>query len=690
MLTVMQGSNTISSNRAWWAGGLSGLLLAAGSGLWAVAMIRAGAPIGLFSHQLTTPISGVVFAVLGGLVLTKHSRHPIGWMLAGLGLISGVEVLNLGFLTYRSLQAPGQLIPAPDLSHWLVQWIWSPRSFVSLTFLILLFPDGQLPSPRWRPFAWTVGTALVVLTVASALSPASWNGLGGIVRNPYALQSPFVGIALIGSGATLYLGLLGCLASVLLRFHEASGPLRTQLKWMAYAVGMVVTLGLGAVASVLVLRDQDLALEVAYSMINVASICVALAAGVSVLRYRLYDIDLLIHRTLVYGMLTLLVLGTYILLVGSMSAVFQTRGSLLVSLVATGVIAVLFQPAREWLQSKVEGLLYGERERPYEVLSRLGRRLEVAGAPEATLDAIVHTIAQTLKLPYAAVSLIRDGQDRVAAQSGRPNGLEVSLPLYAQGDLVGHLSCSPRASTEPFTEGERRLLRDIANQAAIAVRASELSAALQASRQGLITAREEERRRLRRDLHDGLGPQLASMALKIDAARNQLPSGSEAPDLILEELRIQVKDAIADIRRLVYNLRPPALDELGLLPALRATATSRFSAGLPRVRVEGPDDLPALPAAVEVAAYRIAQEAVTNVARHANARHCLVRLSLGDGLQLEIVDDGDGIPDGFQVGVGLTSMQERTLELGGRLLIQPGPAGGTKVLAQFPLSGTLS
>jgi two-component system NarL family sensor kinase len=674
----------------WFITGASGVLTVSGLALWALAIVRADVLIGLPSHQLTTPISGLTFAALGGLVLSRHPRHPIGWMLAGLGLISGVEVLNLGFLTYRSLLAPGEVIAAPDLSHWLAQWIWSPRSNVSLTLLLLLFPDGRLPSRQWRWFAWALGFAIVMATLASAFTPSSWDGLGGIVRNPYGVESAGLGAIVVVSGVLLLVGYLGCMVSVLVRFRHADGPLRQQLKWMAYAVGMVVLLGLAAAAIVAFVPDGRLGAELAFSIVNIASICIAAAAAVAILRHRLYDIDLLIHRTLVYGTLTLLVIGAYVVLVGSMGALFQSRGSLVISLIATGVIAVLFQPAREWLQTRVNKLLYGERDQPYEVLSRLGRRLEVAAAPEATLNTIVQTIAQNLKLPYVALALPRRGGEEIAAETGRSNGLEVKLPLYAQRERVGHLICAPRASTEPFTERERRLLRDIANQAAVAVRAAELSSALQASRQRLITAREEERRRLRRDLHDGLGPQLASMALKIDAARNQLATGPQAPDLILKELRGQVKDAIADIRRLVYNLRPPALDELGLLPALRATAASQFSAGRPRVRVEGPHQLPALPAAVEVAAYRIAQEAVTNVARHANARHCLVRLSLQDGLQLEIEDDGDGLPEGFQAGVGLNSMQERTLELGGRLVIQAGSNGGTRVLALFPLTGPLS
>jgi two-component system NarL family sensor kinase len=174
--------------------------------------------------------------------------------------------------------------------------------------------------------------------------------------------------------------------------------------------------------------------------------------------------------------------------------------------------------------------------------------------------------------------------------------------------------------------------------------------------------------------------------LKLDAARNHLPGEPEVAEAILLELRRQVQDAISDIRRLVYNLRPPALDELGLLPALRASAEAQTPSGAPRVTVEGPSALTNLPAAVEVAAYRIAQEAVTNIARHAQASHCMLRLRLNDGLELEIADDGIGLPADMRVGVGLSSMRERTDELGGTFLIESPPEGGTRVIAHFPLT----
>jgi signal transduction histidine kinase len=266
------------------------------------------------------------------------------------------------------------------------------------------------------------------------------------------------------------------------------------------------------------------------------------------------------------------------------------------------------------------------------------------------------------------------------------------VPLVAQSEHVGDLWLSARTPGEPLTPADLRLLHDLAPQIAVAVQAVRLTAELrhlttdlQQSRTQLITAREEERRRLRRDLHDGLGPTLASLTFKIDAARNLLTQDSERADRLLEGVRQQAQEAITDIRRLVYDLRPPALDELGLLSALREQAASSQHQGL-QIIVDVPESLPALPAAVEVAAYRIAQEALTNVIRHARAQQCLLRLRLQDGvLTLQITDDGKGIALGHHIGVGLLAMQERAVELGGSCTITRGPSGGTTIQVSLPL-----
>jgi signal transduction histidine kinase len=262
------------------------------------------------------------------------------------------------------------------------------------------------------------------------------------------------------------------------------------------------------------------------------------------------------------------------------------------------------------------------------------------------------------------------------------------IPLIHQGETVGYIVLGPRAPNEAFSSTDLRLLEDLAPQVGVAVHAVRLTADLQRSREQLVLAREEERRRLRRDLHDGLGPQLAGLALKLETLRNRL-TGDPLADSLLADLAKRTQEATADIRHLVYELRPPALDELGLVSALREGATQYSQQGYNSVNItlDAPESLPPLPAAVEVAVYRIAQEALTNVVRHAEAHTCLIRLGLDEAigvLCLEVQDDGKGLPIKRRAGVGLNSMRERAEELGGTLTILPIPTGGTSLLARLP------
>jgi signal transduction histidine kinase len=407
---------------------------------------------------------------------------------------------------------------------------------------------------------------------------------------------------------------------------------------------------------------------------------------IAIVRYHLYDIDVVINRTLVYGSLSACVIGIYVLAVVALGALFQAQGNFAISLLATGLAAVLFQPLRNRLQRGVNRLMYGERDDPYAVISRLGRSLEATLAPEAVLPTVVQTIAQALKLPYAAILLKDDIGYRTTAAYGSPTAEPEALPLVYQREEIGRLEFSPRAPGEGFSDADRSLLEDLARQAEVAVHAVRLTSDLQHSRERLVTTREEERRRLRRDLHDGLGAQLAGLNVQAGTLRRLIPRDPDAADDLVVELREELRSAIADIRRLVYDLRPPALDDLGLAEALRRLAEHYGSEREQlSVLVEVPEDLPNLPAAVEVAVYRIVQEALTNVARHAQAHSCVVRLAVNEEVGLEIVDDGVGIPAECSAGVGLSSMRERASELGGSCVVERAPEGGTRVLVRLPL-----
>jgi signal transduction histidine kinase len=311
------------------------------------------------------------------------------------------------------------------------------------------------------------------------------------------------------------------------------------------------------------------------------------------------------------------------------------------------------------------------------------------------LPTVVETVREALRLPYAAIALGDGGggaPEKIVASAGSPVEGPLRLPLTYRSEPVGELLLGPRAGEGGFSAADRRLLEDLARQAGVAAHAVRLTAELQRSRERLVAAREEERRRLRRDLHDGLGAQLAGLNVQAGVLRHLIKHDPEAADALVAELRGEMRSAIADVRRLVYGLRPPALDELGLVGALRGLAERHGAegAGL-HVTVEAPEPeaMPPLPAAVEVAAYRIAQEAMTNVARHARASRCVVRLAVAPGeLSLEVTDDGVGLPETRPTpGVGLHSMRERAVELGGECVVEAAPGGGTRVLARLPLQG---
>jgi signal transduction histidine kinase len=427
---------------------------------------------------------------------------------------------------------------------------------------------------------------------------------------------------------------------------------------------------------------------------------VPLSFGFAVLRYRLWDIDVLINRTLVYGLLTACVVGLYILVVALLGTLLSMLGNLLISLLATGLVAVLFHPLRERLQRVVNRLVFGERDDPYRILLRLGSRLEATLSTDSVLPTIVETVAQALKLPYAAITWGQEAAESspvVAASYGRAGErlALVRVPLVYRQEQVGELWLAPRGPSEGLTPADQRLLHDLARQVGVAVHAVGLTADLQRltgdlqrSRERLVLTREEERRRLRRDLHDGLGPRLAGLTLKLETARNRLAHDPLA-ETLLSDLIIHTQEAVADIRRLVYALRPPALDELGLIPALQEQVLQYSDQGPHEIDIdlEAPEHLPPLPAAVEVAIFRIAQEALTNVVRHSHASRCVVRLALHEQerlLELEIEDNGRGLAPKRSAGVGLASMRERAEELGGTCEVKQRPTGGTCVQVRLP------
>ena len=661
----------------------------------------AGRPSSGFA--VLTGVLSLAYPMVGALIASRLPSNPIGWIFCSVGLLYTAQRFSLAYADYAVVE--NLTLPASEYAAWFSTLVDFTGLVLAGVLVMLLFPDGRLLSRRWQLVAWTAVLGAVLTALYDAFYPGRVNP-NTYFENPFGFQGSYIlgfttfeffwTSAVVGE-VLLLTSSLAALFSLFVRLHRARGDERQQLKWFLYAT---VPAGLCFSFVLLSYSVFDFTYlvfgtplepfgqnEQEISYVGVfALLFVPVFTYIAILKYRLYYIDVVINRTLVYGALTACVAGIYVLAVVALGALFQAQGHLAVSLSATGLVAVLFQPLRSRLQRGVNRLMYGERDDPYAVTSRLGRRLEATLAPESVLPTIAETIAQALKLPYAAI-LLKEGEGfRTAAAYGSPRGEPETLPLVYQREELGRLVLSPRAPGEGFSESDRSLLEDLARQAEVAVHAVRLTTDLQHSRERLVATREEERRRLRRDLHDGLGAQLAGLNVQAGALRRLIPTDPDAADELVVELREELRSAIADIRRLVYDLRPPALDDLGLLEALRRLAERYGSEDDQlRVLVEAPEDIPDLPAAVEVAVYRITQEALTNVARHARAQTCVVRLVVNDDVTLEIVDDGVGIYAERSAGVGLSSMRERASELGGSCVVEPVPKGGTQVLVRLPL-----
>ncbi|RME80410.1 MAG: hypothetical protein D6775_16250 [Caldilineae bacterium] len=624
-------------------------------------------------------LMGVVGSASGRLITRRYPRHPIGWMLLLAGFSASLTGFSEEFALFAKYIQP-QFYELGVLIAGLFNWWWVFGYALLAIFIPLLFPDGRLLTRRWRIVAWLGAIWMVVSAVWMIVYPGPLPN-NGDVPNPFGVEALRGGIitefdprsAIPLSGMFL---MLAAATSLLLRYRRAQDPVtRQQLKWLVFASVLASFAGMighvsGSVAGIVLLA---------------MALSPPVAIAIAILRYRLYDIDIIISRTLVYGTLVALIVGVYAVLVGATSLFIQNLSNWSAAVIAAGVVAILFHPVRTRLQQGVNRLLYGRRDQPLVVLSELGERMEAAATPEDMLPVLVQTVAGELKLPYVAVGLESDGQLKMAAEYGQPTAEAAAFPLSYQGEQVGQLLAAPRQRGESFSASDVALLENVARQAGAVAHAVRLTAELRRSRQRLVTAREEERRRLRRDLHDGLGPHLASMTLSIEAAMRLINNDPQSAIAFLEELKGQSQTAVREIRRLVYDLRPPALDDLGLTGALRESA-ARYSQSGVRFTIDAPDPMPPLPAAVEVAAFRIAQEGMTNVVRHAAARTCRIILRPeSDCLCVTIEDDGRGLSSKVKKGVGLSSMQERVAELEGSLALENRPQGGAIIRARLPL-----
>ena len=650
----------------------------------AVALIRGisfSTAVGDF--LVTNGAIGLGFAACGALLAFHRPRNPIGWLFlaAGAGYAMSAAALQFAYLGAEhgwplgALRAAGTLFDFP----------WTISIGLCLPLVIVLFPDGQSAGPRWRWLFWAAIAEGVLFTAMNANpAPQSANGREVSIYLSIPIYNQLSALwTATNIGFVIVLG--AAITSLAVRYRRGDERLRRQLLWLLLAAVVVLgycgvvwgVFGAGPILGLLVIP------------------LIPAAITIAILRYQLLDIKLVVSRALVYALLTAGAAAAYVGVVALLDSLVRSRVSLSSAVAASLIVAVGFQPARVRLQGLIDRAMYGDRRDPVRAVSRVGEQLTVAGA--AGLAGVLEALCESLRLPFAAVRCPADeatsgtSLGEIAAH-GRPPEQLHSFELRYAGASIGELVVGLRSGQGRLGTPDISVLDLLAGPLAVAVHATVLSAALQESRLGIVAAREEERRRLRRDLHDGLGPALTGIAFKADAARNMLDEQPAQAATLLIELRADATEAIADIRRLVYALRPPALDDLGLIGSLRQQSALLVADPGGRrldVTLEAPADLPQLPAAVEVAAYRIITEALTNAARHSGASTVHVRMALvkPGGLRIDVQDDGGGQPGRWQPGVGLTSMRERAAELGGTFEAGPGPQGGGQVCATIPVDG---
>lgn len=624
---------------------------------------------------------GVGLGVFGSVLALRVPDNPIGWLMVLGGLAQVAIGLGREWAVYSEVTRAGRL-PGATFGAWFGSWGYL-ISIATLPLALLVFPDGRLPSRRWRAVVATIVVALVAGSVASMFVPGEFTEEMPTLVNPIGVESSMV-VATAALAQFVMMGaIIAAAVSLVRRSHGATGVLRQQLKWITFAgavLGVELAVELSPAAMWLPWFDWLGPFVLLFFLSSIT---------MSVLRWHLWDIDVLISRSLVYGTSTVVLGGAFIGIVTVSGRLREHPIDYGSSLAAAAVVAVAFAPVRDYLQHRIDRRLYGDRSDAYRAMTRLGDRLGVPGSTDSVLDDVVDTLATSLRLDHVAI-VSDDGATMATNGEGRGDG--APFPLRFRAGRVGTLVVAPRAGI-PLGQRERAVLDGLAPLVAAVVRAVAATEELQRSRLALVTAREEERRRIRRDLHDGLGPALAAIRMKLDGAGMLVDRDPRGAHAVLDQLSDDIRTTIADIRHLVYDLRPPALDELGLESALRELARS-FSGptadgGYLCVDLAITDDVSSLPAACEVAAYRIVSECLTNVERHARATRCLVRVDLHGNFELAISIDDDGIgrpptsADGHH-GLGTRSMMERAAELGGDCEIERSPLGGTRIRARLP------
>ena len=645
-------------------------------------------------EDVVTAAAFLAWSAVGSIVVARRPGNRVGLILLVAGVSGQAWVLLSYYAAVGLVVHPGSL-PAAELAAWAFAWLPTLAFGLAFTFLFLLFPDGRLPSRRWRPFAWFAGAAISFLVFTWGTDPGPLGGAFESVENPLGIDA--VGRMDPGSAWVLFVvAVLGSVVAPVVRLRRSSGVERRQLKWFTYAAAMVavtwVMITIGSSAGRPFTTIGRLTGPIAFYALPIA-------VFIAIFKYNLYDIDVVISRTIVVGALAALVTGGYVAVVTLVGTAIGRAGEvgLGLSVLATALVAVAFQPARTRVQRLANRLVYGKRATPYEVLTVLAGRMRDVYAAEDLLPHLARTLAEGTGASQVDVWLRADRQllrvagwpavePGPAALSVPESGAVPNVPLASevagvrhQGELVGALAVRLPPG-QGLTAVEQRLLADLAAQVGVALDNLRLVEELKASRTRIVAAQDEERRRIERDIHDGVQQRLVSLSLALRMiATGPMPTAGDGVNRSLDDAADEARAALVELRRLARGIHPAIVSEGGLVAAVESLAErSPVPAEVVCVPMER------LPAPVEVTVYYIVAEALANVAKHAQATSVRITVEWVDALvRVEVADDGrGGATPG--VGSGLTGLGDRVAALDGRFEVDSSPGRGTNLRAEIP------
>ena len=648
------------------------------------------------SEVALTALMLLAWATLGTLIIRRLPRHPVGWLVAAVGLVGPVGTAGEAYAGV----APG--LPGRD-------WVyWSTAEFggfvpVCIVLLLLVFPDGRLLSRRWRVVVFLVVGASVAMTVGGRLSEYSAGGEDGFTFGKPWLDNPLP--VTIGQGHPLWGGglgwplflasLIGAVVSFGLRYRRADGEQRRQVRWLVPPFALVAAGFLGMVAE---------GADSTFWLLVPGGLAVPMAIAVAVLRHRLYDIDLLIRRSVVYAILWLAIGGVYVAVAALPGIALGDRLPVGAAVAVTVVATLAFQPARRRVDRVVGRLLFGERPSELELLSRFGETVADAFDIADLAPRAAETVRHGLDLEWARVTLIVGDGEGGRLEPAGASGIDLAggrqpervVPLDHGSERLGTIECGAKRDGR-WTERDHTVLASLARQAALGIHnahlAAELSARLdeigrqaaelRASRARLVAAQDTERQRIERDLHDGVQQDLVSLLTRLGLARTQLRRDPAAAESTLAELQAQTAEVLRDLRQLVQGIHPPVLTDRGLLEAVEAKLSQlpvgvqlHADPSLRGVRFD-PD--------AEAAAYFFVTEGLTNAMKHAAGASVAVRLTVDqEGLVVEVIDDGRGFVPAAAPGSGLTGLRDRVEAVGGAMHVHSHPGSGCRLEARMP------